>query len=150
MTTEPNAPDAVVTPGGLVDPASVETITFDWGYTKWFVEPVGTPGAGLSFGEIVVLPGLGHTRHNHPGSEEILYVLSGEGEQTVDDGPPFTVRSGDTVYIGAGVFHSTMNTGWEPMRVLALYNPAGPERDLITLPDARVVPAGEVAKLARG
>ena len=136
--------------GRKVDSNAIPTVTFDWGMSKWLVEPATTPGAGLTFGEVVVLPGQGHGRHNHPGSEEILYFLSGEGEQVIDDGEPFPVRAGDTVYIGTGVFHSTMNTGWEPMRVLALYNPAGPERDMATLPDARTLGPGETPGFTRG
>ena len=135
--------------GRKIVPDHLPTVSFDWGMTKWLVEPATTPGAGLTFGEVIVLPGQGHGRHNHPQSEEILYVLSGEGEQIIDDGEPFTVRAGDTIYIATGVFHSTMNTGWEPMRVLALYNPAGPEADLASLPDAKVLAAGEHVDLTR-
>jgi len=112
------------------------------------VSPATVPGAGVTFGEVVMQPGEGHGRHNHPGSEEILYVLSGTGEQMVDDEPPFRVGPGDTIYIGAGVFHSTVNTGWSPMHVLALYNPAGPELGLQDLPDHRPVPAGGRAATA--
>jgi predicted TIM-barrel enzyme len=28
---------------------------------------------------------LGHSRHNHPGAEEIIFVISGNGEQMVED-----------------------------------------------------------------
>ncbi len=135
--------------GRKIDPDALPTVSFDWGMTKWLVEPATTPGAGLTFGEVIVLPGQGHGRHNHPSSEEILYVLSGEGKQVIDDGDPFAVRAGDTIYIATGVFHSTMNTGWEPMRVLALYNPAGPEADLASLPDAKVLPPGGRVDLTR-
>ena len=61
-------------------------------------------GAGLTFGEVVLLPGQGHDRHNHPEAEEILYVLSGEGEQMLDDGEArwFPVTPGDTIYVPTG------------------------------------------------
>ena len=123
--------------------------TFSWGATKWLVTPSTTPGARLTFGEVVLLPGKGHDRHNHDGAEEILYVLSGEGMQTVSDGEPFPVRAGDAIYIPEGAFHSTVNTGWEPMRLIALYNPGGAELGLRTLPDFREVPAGEAPRLER-
>jgi oxalate decarboxylase/phosphoglucose isomerase-like protein (cupin superfamily) len=51
--------------------------SLDWGVLKWLVSPDSTPGAKLTFGEVLLLPGKGHERHNHPESEEILYVLSG-------------------------------------------------------------------------
>ena len=132
-----------------IDPHSVPTQTFEWGAIKWFVAPGHTPGAGMTFGEVVLLPGMGHDRHNHPESEEILYVLSGEGQQTLADGPPFPVRAGDTIYVPTAVFHSTKNTGWGPMRLLAIYNPGGPEEALKGLPDYREVAPGEAPPLAR-
>ena len=132
-----------------VDPNTIPTQTFDWGSIKWLVSPDGNAGAAVTFGEVVLLPGKGHDRHNHPESEEILYVLSGEGEQVVDDGEPFTVRAGDTIYVPTAIFHSTRNTGWEPMVLLAIYAPAGAEQVLKTLPDYVEVPAGQAPPLVR-
>ena len=45
---------------------------------------------------VVLLPGQGHERHNHPDADEILYVLAGTGEQMVDDGE--TVRGPPGAY----------------------------------------------------
>ncbi len=132
-----------------VDPQAVPTQTFEWGAIKWLVTPNTQVGAGLTFGEVVLQPGRGHDRHNHPNAEEILYVLSGEGEQMLDDGEPFPVKAGDTIYVPTAVFHSTRNTGWEPLRLLALYNPAGSEQALRELPDFREVPAGELPAWTR-
>ena len=132
-----------------VDPRSVPTQTFDWGAIKWLVTPDATEGAGLTFGEVVLQPGRGHDRHNHPDAEEILYVLSGEGEQMLDDGEPFPVQAGDTIYVPTAVFHSTRNTGWDPLRLLALYNPGGAEKALEGLPDFREVPAGTLPEWTR-
>jgi oxalate decarboxylase/phosphoglucose isomerase-like protein (cupin superfamily) len=133
----------------LVNIDEIATHSFDWGIIKWFVSPDQNPGANITFGEVVLLPGEGHTRHNHPTSEEILYVLSGTGEQTVDDKPAFTVQAGDTIYIPTAIFHSTINTGWAPLRLLAIYNPGGAERALKDLADYRMTPAGEIARLRR-
>lgn len=130
-----------------VDPTSVPTQTFDWGAIKWLIAR-----DTWTFGEVVLQPGRGHDRHNHPDAEEILYVLSGEGEQMLDeDGGErrFPVKAGDTVYVPTAVFHSTMNTGWQPLRLLALYNPGGSEKALEGLPDFREVPAGEVPAWTR-
>jgi oxalate decarboxylase/phosphoglucose isomerase-like protein (cupin superfamily) len=132
-----------------VDPNAIPTQTFDWGAIKWFLTPELTDGAGITFGEVVFQPGRGHDRHNHPESEEILYVLAGEGEQMLDDREPFEVKPGDTIYVPTGVFHSTRNSGWEPMRLLAFYNPGGPEKVLEGLPDFRQVAAGSVPDWTR-
>jgi oxalate decarboxylase/phosphoglucose isomerase-like protein (cupin superfamily) len=132
-----------------VDPNSLPTQTFEWGSIKWLVSPATEEGAGVTFGEVVLLPGKGHDRHNHPDAEEVLYVLSGEGEQMVDDAPPFAVSAGSAIYVPTGVFHSTRNTGWAPMRLLALYNPAGAEKALSGLPDFREEPAGTIPGWSR-
>lgn len=133
----------------VVDPRKFETQTFDWGVIKWLVTPDNTPGADITFGQVVLLPGEGHTRHNHPQSEEILYVLSGTGRQMIDDKPEFEVRAGDTIYIPTAIYHSTVNTGWEPLVLLAIYNPGGAERDLKNLPDFRAIPVGSAPRLKR-
>ena len=132
----------------FITPDDVETQVFDWGSIKWMSE-VRVTGAGRSTGGVVILdPGKGHARHNHPGSDEILYFISGEGDQMVEDGAGNPVvrhlRAGDMAYIPEGVFHSTVNTTWEPLRILAIYSPGGPEAFLRSLPDCTIVPAGEL------
>jgi oxalate decarboxylase/phosphoglucose isomerase-like protein (cupin superfamily) len=133
-----------------IDPNSIPTQTFSWGAIKWFVTPSRTEGAAITFGEVVLLPGQGHDRHNHPYSEEILYVLSGDGMQMLNDGEPFPVKAGDTIYVPTAMYHSTLNTGWTPLRLLALYNPGGPDKDLESLPDFQEIPAGQAPPIVRG
>ena len=133
----------------LVDPAKLPTLTFDWGLIKPLVAKANTENTTMSVMHVVLLPGRGHDRHNHPDADEVLYILAGEGEQMVDDAPPFPVHAGQAVYIPTGVWHSTLNTGWEPLVLLAIYSPAGPEEVLRGLPDFREAPAGEAALLAR-
>lgn len=127
-----------------IDPSSIPTATFGWGAIKWFVSPSTTKDAVMTVGEVVLLPGKGHERHNHPDAEEVLYVLAGEGNQMVDDGEPFPVKAGDVIFVPTAVFHSTINTGWQPLRLLAIYNPGGSELALRGQPDFREIPAGEV------
>ena len=132
----------------FISPDDVETQVFDWGTIKWLNEVRVTGATRVTGGLVILDPGKGHARHNHPGSDEILYVITGEGDQMVEDdaGNPMMrhVRPGDMVYIPEGVFHSTINTTWEPMRILAVYTPGGPEAFLRSLPDCRIVPAGEL------
>jgi oxalate decarboxylase/phosphoglucose isomerase-like protein (cupin superfamily) len=140
---------SVETTAPLIDRAALPTDSFDWGALKWLISPTTTPGARLTFGEVLLMPGKGHSRHNHPDAEEVLYILSGEGEQMVADGDPFLVRAGDVLYVPIGVYHSTTNTGWEPLRLIAIYNPGGPELALRQLEGYRQTPAGERAEWVR-
>jgi oxalate decarboxylase/phosphoglucose isomerase-like protein (cupin superfamily) len=136
-------------PSKLVDPVGVPTFTFDWGILKPLVAKTNTEDTAMSVMHVVLLPGRGHERHNHPDADEVLYILAGEGQQMVDDGEPFPVHAGQAVFIPTGAWHGTTNTGWEPLTLLAIYSPAGPEEVLRTLPDFREVPAGETARLGR-
>lgn len=132
-----------------INPGELPTKTFDWGIIKWLVSPASIETTGLTFGEVIVFPGKGHERHNHPESEEILYVLSGEGVQMLNDAEPFPIKAGDTIYVPTAMFHSTMNTGWEPLVLLALYNPAGAEKILETMPDYKEIAAGHLPGFTR-
>ncbi len=131
---------------GFVDRNAIPTDQYSWGIIKWLVTP-DKDNADHTLGEVIVRPGLGHDRHNHPNAEEVLYFLSGTGLQMVDDGEPYEVHAGDVIYIPKGVFHSTKNIGWETLRVLSLYNPGGSEKDLQALPDYVRIEPGEPAKL---
>lgn len=131
--------------GYVVYGEDVETLAFDWGNVKIFSEPEVTGAQRMSFGMVILEPGKGHERHNHPGCDEIIFVVSGEGEQMIDDCPPVPVRPGASIYIPADIYHSTVNTGWEPLRLIIVYAPTGPERVLRQIPGCRVVPAGQLA-----
>jgi len=117
---------------------------FPWGNLKWYSEPKVTGTDRFSFGVVILEPGKGHERHNHPGVEEILYCVSGEGEQMVDmDGEVRRrIKPGSAVHIPPDVYHETINTGWEPLKMIAIYAPPGPEALLRTFPDCKVLPKG--------
>ncbi len=69
-------------------PKDLVTDSFEWGSIKWGVSPDLEAGASLTTGEVVINPTKGHDRHNHPDSDEVLYIIEGEGVQTVGDEPP--------------------------------------------------------------
>ncbi|MBB4273516.1 cupin domain-containing protein [Rhizobium mongolense] len=130
----------------FIYPKDVSAFGFDWGKLSLTVAPE-VNGASRFSGGVVDLPsGKGHARHNHPGAEEIIFVISGEGEQMVEDenGDPITTKVGPgcTVYVPESRFHSTKNTGAEPMQLFVVYSPAGPELALRELPDFRLLPPG--------
>ena len=131
----------------FVHPKDVAAFGFDWGRLALTVGPEVNGAKTFSGGVVDLPPGEGHSRHNHPGSEEIIFVISGEGEQMVEDedGKPIVERvaPGCTVFVPDSRFHSTLNTGTQPMQLFVVYSPAGPEELLRELPDFRVIPKGE-------
>ena len=131
-------------PNYFVYPGDVDAFGFEWGQLSLTVGP-DVNGASRFSGGVVNLPsGQGHTRHNHPGAEEIIFVISGEGQQMVEDelGNPIVaeVRPGCTVYVPESRFHSTKNTGSGAMQLFVVYSPTGPEQALRELPDFRIIP----------
>jgi oxalate decarboxylase/phosphoglucose isomerase-like protein (cupin superfamily) len=127
--------------GLITTTEDVDRLEFDWGTIHFLSEPVVTGAERFSFGMVKLAPGKGHQRHNHPGSEEIIYVVSGEGEQMVDDQPAVKVSPGASIYVPADVYHSTVNTGKETLELIVVYSPAGPERLLREIPGCEVTPA---------
>jgi oxalate decarboxylase/phosphoglucose isomerase-like protein (cupin superfamily) len=127
----------------FVSPDDVDSQVFDWGVLKWMVTPEVNGSERISCGVVKLEPGKGHERHTHPDSDEMLYVVRGEGEQEIAD-ETRDVSAGDMLYVPQGVEHGTVNTGWEPLVLIAVYAPPGPEDVLADLPECTVVPAGEL------
>jgi quercetin dioxygenase-like cupin family protein len=65
-------------------------------------------------------PGTTAPRHSHPG-EEIIYVLEGTWEYTLEGQPPVIVNAGEVLFIPAGTIHSARNVGTGRGRELATY-----------------------------
>ncbi len=126
--------------GYIVYGDEVETLAYDWGDIKILSSPKVTGAERFTFGMVVTKPGKGHDFHNHPDADEIIFVLSGEAEHIFEGEKPVRVRLGASIYIPQGVVHSTINVGWEPLRLLIVYAPTGAEEVLRGLPDCTVVP----------
>jgi quercetin dioxygenase-like cupin family protein len=126
----------------FVTAMDIETQVFDWGKLKWFSEPKVTNAENFSMGIVLLDPGKEHAAHDHPGVEEILYIMSGEGEQTVE-AEHRKISSGTLVHIPPGVSHSTINTGWDQMKIIAIYSPPGPEEELRKMPECKIIPPGK-------
>lgn len=128
-------------------PEQVSAFGFDWGQLALTVGPEVNGAKRFSGGIVTVAPGGGHSRHNHPGAEEIILVMAGQGTQMVEDenGTPVEqeVGPGCTIYVPESRYHSTLNTGTGTMTLFVVYSPAGPELALRDLPDFRLLPPKE-------
>lgn len=65
-------------------------------------------------------PGTTAPRHSHPG-EEIIYVIEGTWEYTLEGKPPVTLKAGGVLFIPAGTIHSARNVGTDRGKELATY-----------------------------
>lgn len=59
-------------------------------------------------------------RHTHPG-EESSYILDGTVVLEIVGKPPVTLKTGDVVFIPAGVVHAARNIGKDKASVIATY-----------------------------
>jgi len=83
-------------------------------------ELFGLPTGGVehqSLAEATLAPGQATQRHYHRASEEIYFVLDGEGEMELD-GERRPVSAGDAVAIPAGAWHELRAEGERPLRIL--------------------------------
>ncbi len=121
----------------------VDSLVFDWGTIHMLCEERVTGAKSVSFGTVVLQPGKGHVRHNHPDADEIIFFISGEGDQMLDDGEPVRCTGGECIFIPKGVYHSTVNRGDGPLNLVVAYVPAGSEGALRESPDVKIVPPGQ-------
>ncbi|MFN8531649.1 MAG: cupin domain-containing protein [Anaerolineae bacterium] len=126
--------------GAITTGADVDTIVFDWGKIQMLSTAGVTGSHSISFGSVVLEPGKGHVRHNHPDADEIIYFVSGEGDQMLNDGEPVRCSAGACCWIPKGMFHSTVNRGNGPLHLVVAYIPAGAEQALYDTPGVTVIP----------
>jgi quercetin dioxygenase-like cupin family protein len=105
----------------VVNAPDVEPIFYDWGAIKWLISEQAVPGTSQSFGLANVLPGRMNPEHWHTTAQEIIYMISGECEITIE-GQLFRAGPGQTIYIPAGARHTLVNNGWEPAVYVAAFS----------------------------
>ncbi len=69
--------------------------------------------------------------HRHSQADNVYIVRKGEGRLTIED-ETFTIRTGQIVYIAAGVRHALSNVSSAPFEVFEIYAPAGRAFDFVT------------------
>lgn len=94
----------------------------DWGKLRWMSNPPVTGAKDLTVIEVNILPGKGHDFHKHPDQEEVIYVISGQVEQWLDQEKRI-LGQGDSVFIGADVVHASFNVGDDEAKLLAILGP---------------------------
>lgn len=131
----------------FVEEREVPAFGFDWGRTTFTVSPEINDAVAISTAVAELNPGQGHARHNHPEAEEVIHVLSGTGEQMLEDeaGQPMmrAVGPGTTIYVPKGRYHATLNTGTGPLRIFVAFAPSGSQEELRRLPDFRLIAPGD-------
>jgi len=96
------------------------------GKIKPLLEPAKTGNKALYVGILEAEPGAEVPRNAHPGSAEILYVVSGAGEVTIgSEKLPFEAE--EAIHIPDGQPHAAKFAGPERTVMVQVFAPAGPE-----------------------
>ena len=81
---------------------------------------LSVPGREVIQVLVEVAPGVVAPNHSHPG-EEIVYVVEGSLEYTLEGRPPVTLKAGEALFIPAGTPHLVKNVGSGKAVELATY-----------------------------
>lgn len=97
-------------------------VTLDGSRIRELIRPERQGSRRLSLAEATIAPGQATLRHRHRQSEEVYFVLSGEGvvEVAARQQP---VQAGDAVLIPPGAEHRATCLGDTPLRLLCLCSP---------------------------
>jgi quercetin dioxygenase-like cupin family protein len=81
---------------------------------------LSVPGRVMIQNRVDLDPEAPAVRHKHPG-EEIIYVIAGTLEYSLDGRPPLTVGAGEGLTVPAETVHSVRNVGTGRAVELATY-----------------------------
>ena len=81
---------------------------------------LSAPGREVIQVLVAFAPGVAFPNHSHPG-EELVYVVEGLLEYTLEGRPPVTLKAGDVLFIPAGVPHAVKNVGSSNAAEIATY-----------------------------
>jgi len=76
-----------------------------------------------SLAEAIIKPGQTTLLHYHKTSEELYFILQGEGKIQLENAF-FSVKMADTICIPPGTQHCIENTGNENLKILCCCSPA--------------------------
>lgn len=97
---------------------------FDWGQIEWIYEPEDVDFLNaIHIGIVTIASGKQQKKHFHYGEEQFLYMLSGKGEQLIDE-QVSELAPNMFFHIEAGSVHETVNNTAEPIRQLVISTPA--------------------------
>lgn len=109
-------------------------ITKDGSSIRELMHPAQHGNRNQSLAEATVPVGARTRLHRHDRSEEIYYILAGEGLMTLGDAS-FRVAVGDSVCIAPGTAHCIANVGDAPLRILCACAPAYAHGDTTVIED---------------
>jgi quercetin dioxygenase-like cupin family protein len=128
MTTTPStgsSDDAIVARGAPRAKPDVSSAAYS---IKWLFSGTSAPGAAQTLGYVVIEPGGKNPLHAHPNCEEVLYLIAGELDHSLD-GAMYRLKAGDAIRVPAGARHDARCTSAEPATMVVCYSV--PDRQIV-------------------
>jgi quercetin dioxygenase-like cupin family protein len=100
-----------------------DVLDFDWGRITWLVSGAQGNSDTMTFGRVTIKAGQANPVHRHPNCDEILHLLSGQLEHSLN-GEKFTLQAGDTISIPTGAWHNAHAVGDEDAVMLIVFSSA--------------------------
>jgi quercetin dioxygenase-like cupin family protein len=122
----PAAPAGTKFVVGSMSDADTLSVFGGKGKIKPLLEPAKTGNKSLYVGILEAEPGAEVPRNTHPGSAEILFVVSGSGEVTIGS-EKIAFGADEALHIPDGQPHAAKFTGPEKTIMVQVFAPAGPE-----------------------
>ena len=93
-----------------------------WATVEWLSNKELVGAKELLMVRATIAAGRSHPFHTHPTREEIIYVVSGQAEQWVED--DFRIlKAGEMALVPRGAVHGTFNPFDEDVTFLAVLSP---------------------------
>lgn len=113
----------------VVSLSSEKELDFSWGKATWLVRRHERPAAQQALCMMTINPGGRNPDATHPNCDELIYVLSGELEETVA-GQKFHLTPGSLIRIPEGVRHQARCVGSEPVVTLMTFSSPDPQTEI--------------------
>ena len=95
---------------------------------KWLFSGQTAPDAAQTLGYVVIEPGQKNPLHAHPNAEEVLYLIAGELDHSLD-GAMYRLKAGDAIRVPAGAKHDARCVSREPATMVVCYS--HPNRQIV-------------------
>ena len=116
----PTSTSPVTSPDRVQTVADEAAIQFDWGSIQWLCAGHLYPDAQQTFGFVQIKPGKKNPQHQHPNSDEMLYLVEGELLHSLGD-EVYHLKPGMAIHIPEGVPHDARNPTDQVARMLVAY-----------------------------
>ena len=106
--------------------------TLDGSEIRELMHPNVQGNKSQSLAEAIVKPGEKTLLHVHAKSEEIYYIINGQGKMQLGS-ESLNINQGDSICIPPGTPHNIKNTGADNLKILCCCSPAYSHEDTVVV-----------------